>query len=480
VCKYLIILILIFNYLPAQIPDGYYEETEGLSGEELKSALHEIINDHIEFPYTSTGTDVWDILIETDRDPENPDNVILLYTGWSVNGEQEYNNGNGWSREHVWAKSHGDFGTSMGAGTDVHHLRPCDITVNSARGNKDFDNGGTEYIDGDGPTGCYSDADSWEPRDAVKGDVARMIFYMAVRYEGTNGELDLEMVDYVNSAPDPVHGKFSTLMEWNLLDPVDDFEINRNNIIYENYQGNRNPFIDHSEFAFEIWSSELDDAVFLSSFTVSWQYDEQPLILWTTIMENNNFSWNIYRSDTSDLEDAFQINSTIIYGQGTTTELTEYCFTDPFEVLYGEEYWYWLENFNTSDSSWIHGPISLNVVNVQDQPEIPIVFRLEQNYPNPFNPDTNISFSLSESCENQYNSYSNNLMVQLIIYNLKGQPVKKFNCQYETVKAGNKYNTWTVTWNGTNESNELVPSGIYLYQIESGDFQQTKKMTLLK
>lgn len=241
----------------SQIPDGYYNSTEGLTGEQLKAALHDIIKGHIEFPYTSTSTDTWDILKETDKDTANPDNIILFYTGWSVNAAQEYNNNTGWAREHVWAKSHGDFGTTMGAGTDVHHLRPADISVNSARNNKDFDNGGTLYVDGNGVTECRTDADSWEARDAVKGDVARMLFYMAVRYEGDNGELDLELVDAVSSYDlnEPgkgYHGKLSTLLEWNKFDPVDSFEIQRNNVIY-NYQKNRNPFIDHPEYVDLIW-----------------------------------------------------------------------------------------------------------------------------------------------------------------------------------------------------------------------------------
>jgi endonuclease I len=256
--KLVVFLILILSlgmFLNAEIPTGYYNSVNGLSGEELKTALHNIIDDHITFPYTATGTDVWDILKETDRDPDNSLNVILFYTGWSVNAAQEYNNQAGWNREHVWAKSHGDFGENPPAGTDVHHLRPCDITVNSARSNKDFDDGGTEYIDGDGATGCYRDSDSWEPRDSEKGDVARMIFYMAVRYEGDSGEPDLEMVDFIPSSPTglPFHAKQETLLLWHVNDPVDTFEQNRNDIIYTDYQHNRNPFIDHPEYAAYIW-----------------------------------------------------------------------------------------------------------------------------------------------------------------------------------------------------------------------------------
>lgn len=256
----IILLFILLGTLPADIPAGYYDAAKGKVGAELKAALHDIIKGHVEFLYTDTSTDVWDILKETDRDANNPENVILLYTGWSVvtgNAGQEYNDGKGWSREHVWAKSHGDFGTAKGAGTDVHHLRPADISVNSARGNKDFDNGGSRYIDGDGATDCFTDSDSWEPRDAVKGDVARMLFYMAVRYEGDSGELDLELVDQVNSvnlnAPGKgYHGKLSTLLEWHFDDPVDDWERNRNDIIFT-YQRNRNPFIDSSGFVTRIW-----------------------------------------------------------------------------------------------------------------------------------------------------------------------------------------------------------------------------------
>jgi len=256
---FILFLILLGGLLSsAQIPNNYYNSASGLKGEQLKSALHDIIKGHTEYPYTSSSTDTWDILKESDSDTSNTDNVILIYSGWSVNAAQEYNNGNGWTREHTWAKSHGGFDTDEGVGTDLHNLKPCDNTVNSARSNKDFDNGGSQYIDGDGPTDCYSDSDSWEPRDAVKGDVARILFYMATRYEGDDGEIDLELVDAVNTANTyglnmGYHGKLSTLLQWHNEDPVDSFEIHRNDVIYS-YQGNRNPFIDHPEYVDKIWA----------------------------------------------------------------------------------------------------------------------------------------------------------------------------------------------------------------------------------
>lgn len=235
------------------IPANYYAGTSNLNGEALKTALHNIVDEHVEFPYTAKSTDVWDILKLTDRDPSDSTKVVLLYTTRTRNAAKEYDHGRGWTREHVWAKSHGNFGISKGAGTDVHHLRPADASVNSSRNNKDFDTGGTEYIDGTFPSSNFGDEDSWEPRDQVKGDVARAIFYMAVRYEGDNGELDLEIEENVNTFPRPIHGRLSTLLVWHEIDPVDNWERRRNDIIYTRFQKNRNPFIDHPEFVDRVW-----------------------------------------------------------------------------------------------------------------------------------------------------------------------------------------------------------------------------------
>lgn len=269
------ILLLFTVAAEAQIPDGYYDAAVGKTGAALKTALNQIIKDHTDFPYTSSATDVWDILKETDRDPDNADNVILLYSGLSVNADQEYNYGNGWTREHVWAKIHGDFDEKPPAYTDVHHLRPADNLINSDRNSRWFDYSDIPHYYNGNPTGnYYSDENwTWEPRDAVKGDVARMIFYMATRYEGENGEPDLEVIDYLpadNNTKDPIHAKLSALLEWHVFDPVDDWERNRNDIIYSNYQHNRNPFIDHPEYVARIWSGDssgtIPDSLFFSEY----------------------------------------------------------------------------------------------------------------------------------------------------------------------------------------------------------------------
>lgn len=227
--------------------DDYYAPALGKTGAALKSALHDVIDDNRRLTYAQ----VWEALKDTDQDPANPGNVVTLYSGLSLPKSGNGGNADDWNREHVWAKSHGDFGTATGPGTDVHHLRPEDVTVNSSRSNKDFDNGGSAVSQ---CSGCLGDSDSFEPRDAVKGDVARMIFYMAVRYNGDDGFADLELNNQVNNGTNPFHGKISVLLAWNAADPVSDFERRRNDRIHAQWQGNRNPFIDHPEWAAAIWN----------------------------------------------------------------------------------------------------------------------------------------------------------------------------------------------------------------------------------
>ncbi len=261
----MILFVLWANIIFGQTYGSYYQSAQGLKGDALKWELYSIINNHTEYYYTSSSTDTWDILKETDKDPNNSANVIFLYSGQSIlagTAGNEYRSASGWSREHVWAKSRGDFDIDPPAGTDVHNLRPEDISVNSIRNNRSFDNCVTcvEVWDNGEFTGSKYDANLWtfEPRDAVKGDVARMIFYMAVRYEGENGEPNLELTENLpnNMDSSPYHGRLSTLIEWNREDMVDDWERNRNEIIYT-YQHNRNPFIDIPELVEYIWGNVI-------------------------------------------------------------------------------------------------------------------------------------------------------------------------------------------------------------------------------
>jgi hypothetical protein len=171
----------------------------------------------------------------------------------------------------VWAKSHGSFTEILPMYSDVHNLKPCDASINNDRGNKDFDEGGVAHQEA---IGCYYTSSTWEPRDQDKGDIARIILYMAVRYEGGNNEIDLEAVDRINTSPNPEHGRLSTLLEWNLQDLPDAFEVNRNNQIAA-WQKNRNPFVDHPEFAQLIWGSQAASLLTIGDINAYPPYPEE-------------------------------------------------------------------------------------------------------------------------------------------------------------------------------------------------------------
>ena len=241
-------------------PLTYYQDAWGEDGEDLREALHDIIKVHTKLTYSSSSTDTWDVLKVSDADTANPVNVQLIYAGVAVNGPQEYNNGNGWNREHVWPRSLGGFTTSAGVGTDVHNLKPADGPLNSLRSNHEYDElgtGGSPVNYNGNATGNRFNASAgiFEPRDAVKGDLARIIMYMDVRYEGSGGEPDLVLREALNSGGN-TFAVMSTLIDWHFQDTVDAFEMRRNHVI-DSMQGNRNPFIDHPELVHYVFGDSV-------------------------------------------------------------------------------------------------------------------------------------------------------------------------------------------------------------------------------
>ncbi len=206
-----------------------------------------------------TYSEVWTALTETDEDPANSNNVILFYSNRSLaksrNGSgAASSNPDNWNREHSWPKSHGFSERNNEAYTDIQHLRATDISVNSSRGSLDFD-----YSDAplaEAPENRV-DGDSFEPRDAIKGDVARMMMYMDVRYEGNvDVTPDLVLVNYLTASGDAELGKLCTLLQWHESDPVDASELERVNRIYE-YQGNRNPVVDNPQWVSMLYSAQV-------------------------------------------------------------------------------------------------------------------------------------------------------------------------------------------------------------------------------
>ncbi len=205
-----------------------------------------------------------------------------------------------------------------------------------------------------------------------------------------------------------------------------------------------------------IWiTSDAPLPVTLSSFTASFS-EGSSLLSWTTQSESNNLGWNIYRSEIADPEDAFQVNSMLIPGAGTSTQPTEYIFNDVYEVTANTEYWYWLESASFSGETEFYGPVELTITIEENQlPEFPLNTVLHGNYPNPFNPSTTISFDIRENDSGE-----------LSIFNIKGQLIEK-----QKFKAG----SYRINWDGSKYS-----SGFYFYNLKTDIYYRTGKMISMK
>ncbi len=231
-------------------PTGYYANAANKTGAALETALHGIIARHTVLSYTPG---VWNSLEVIDADPADPSNsVILVYSGYSALIANEYHGGSPtgtWDREHLWCQSF--FANDSKLQTDVFNVRPADYVVNDARGNRYYDITTTPRSTLAAAPGTSYDNDSWEPRDADKGAIARAIFYMAVCYDGTAGGVSTTKLT-LSDSPDlstNTFGRLSTLLAWNRQYPVTETERRRNQLIYSSYQGNRNPFVDNRYLA---------------------------------------------------------------------------------------------------------------------------------------------------------------------------------------------------------------------------------------
>ncbi len=251
----------------ADPPAGYYDTADVSTPESLRATVHLIIDGHTKIPYTSSSTDTWDVLEQADVDPFNSGRILDLYQNRVFTkhggGNNDYN------REHTWPKSYGfpDDGWSNKPYTDCHHLFLCDIGYNGDRGSFIFDDclsgcstRSTDFYNGQSGVNRFKTQTPigiWETWDGRKGDVARAMFYMDVRYEGDGSEPDLILTNnpsliLASQTGDneavAYMGLLETLVQWHLDDPVDDTEKHHNDVVAQ-YQGNRNPFIDHPDWA---------------------------------------------------------------------------------------------------------------------------------------------------------------------------------------------------------------------------------------
>lgn len=256
-------------------PAGYYESVTATRGDELRTQLNTTIRTgHIVRSYN----DVTLAVRVLDVDPNNPDNIILIYSGISVGA---FSNWTEWNREHVWPRS-GGVGESGPGFSDFHHLYPCNPGVNTSRSNHSFD-----WLPDGNPVnnapGSKRATNWFEPLDYDKGRTARAMLYMDVRYDGQDaGTPNLQLREFHQPSGN-IMGKLSVLLQWNRMFPPDERERRRNHIVFAGFQsgqrfifqGNRNPFIDYPELA---------DAVFLEENQTtwgSWKVEHFPMEDWS-------------------------------------------------------------------------------------------------------------------------------------------------------------------------------------------------------
>lgn len=276
-----IIFLIVVGISFAAAPVGYYDSATGLTGNDLRLALHNIIDDHI----VQTYEEVWAAFETTDEKANGK--IWDMYTGieFTFSDDQQSNDGEvytKYNREHSWPKSWAN--ESYPHYTDLFHLYPTQAYANSIRNNLPYGEVGSsvDYTSlngtkkGDARSGLGYVGSVFEPIDEYKGDFARTYFYMSTRYYTDDVEWDVSgMTDKCELKDWAV----SMLLNWHNEDPVSQKELDRIEAVYA-IQGNRNPFIDHPEYVADIWdlpatsfgapTAQSASSIEFDSFTANW------------------------------------------------------------------------------------------------------------------------------------------------------------------------------------------------------------------
>ncbi len=235
--------------------DSYYAGlNEDLRGTAFRTELASLITSTHKYNPTYDG--LRDVFDETDADPNKAGNIIWFYTGTSVSFNGSFNTGT--NREHVWPKNAGSaFPETTEAGSDAHHLRPTNASLNSSRGNNSFgevaqipgnivkENGSTNY-----KNLCYQSNSVFYPGVGYRGATARILMYVQTRW---GDKYNLTFV--LGKGNNKTIGDIEDLMKWHFEEPPTEEEKRRNEAVYS-LQGNRNPFIDHPEYAEMIYCND--------------------------------------------------------------------------------------------------------------------------------------------------------------------------------------------------------------------------------
>jgi endonuclease I len=278
---YPLILLAISLFGSAQIPPGYYNSAQGLTGNTLKIALHNIIDNHTQVSYNGlwtafqktdkkTNGKVWDMY--SDVPSGTPPYQFTFVSDQCGNYAVE---GDCYNREHTWPQSW--FNSVSGPVSDLFHVYPTDGKVNGIRGNDPYGDVAVPdliTLNGSKSGPCSNPGYSqtvFEPISEYKGDLARSYFYMSTRYYSEDGSWSSSPATNKSII---LPWQMNVLLQWHHQDPVSGKEIARNDSVYYRYQNNRNPFIDNPQWADSIWT--IDNSVFIKEFEFAHSFSLVP------------------------------------------------------------------------------------------------------------------------------------------------------------------------------------------------------------
>lgn len=249
------------NYQQYKYSGSYYSSlantsyTEGLNGT-LRKKLSSLILPKGWYAYSGSSSGCLGYeLQQADEDPTNSSNMVLFYTRDSVSKRAAGGSTTDWNREHVWPQSlsNNHWGKDK-AGADVLHIRPTWYTTNNTRGNTVYgDINKSNPIKYNNMVYAYTSGSRFEPIDAVKGDVARILMYVWTAYYEYYDDTSLYLTKAIES--------YDTLLKWHTLDKPDALEGHRNDYSESSKQKNRNPFVDHPEYAWQIFGNSASASV---------------------------------------------------------------------------------------------------------------------------------------------------------------------------------------------------------------------------
>jgi endonuclease I len=354
-------------FLSAQPPAGYYNSATGLNCAALKTALKTIVTTaHTNQGYSALWTQyqvsdvkvrevgsgsamvIWDIYSDnpTGTDPYN------FTPGTGVGGQQDQGSGGGsegqfYNREHSVPLSWHSGSTSSFSGADYHHVFPTDKKVNAERANFPYGKVATASWTSQNGSKLGSSAIAgitgtvFEPIDAYKGDVARAFFYFVTRYEDdmtTWGSItDAAQAFEPNTFPSVDIAYLKLMIQWHLLDPVSQKEIDRNNAGYT-FQGNRNPFVDFPQYVSQVWNASCPG---LSALPVD-------IVLFSGKLDGKNVSlnWEVATEtnlDRYEVERSFNGSEYALTGTVKAEGRSSYYYNDNIELSRGKRVYYRLK-----------------------------------------------------------------------------------------------------------------------------------------